>query len=128
MAQCCLLAAYYKRRSNLILLADAGLPEENRELYLALDESCRYLSFCGVPAAVLGERASRLPLERICGLYDRFEDLTEALLPGLSGLTVSLTESGLRLCARLEGEPPAGDWRESEGLWYLDLAGAEASV
>ena len=128
MAQCCLLAAYYKRRSNLILLADAGLPEENRELYLALDESCRYLSFCGVPAAVLGERSSRLPLERICGLYDRFEDLTEALLPGLRGLTVSLTESGLRLCARLEGEPPAGDWRESEGLWYLDLSGAEASV
>ena len=39
----CVLNAYSKRKTNLMLLSEDSLPESNRELFLALAESCRFL-------------------------------------------------------------------------------------
>ena len=51
--------AYVKQRSNLTLLAARDGLADNRELWLALEESVRYLKYCGVNAAVIGSADTR---------------------------------------------------------------------
>jgi len=127
LGKCCLLNAYSKRKSNLLLLSDETLPHPNRELFLALQESARALKGCGVEAAAVGEEYSALPLEAIHALYDAFETVLETWLSELRRMTVSLTEDGVRLA--VEGEklselPPLAliaERRESEDYTFLTL-------
>ncbi len=127
LGKCCLLNAYSKRKSNLLLLSDETLPRPNRELFLALQESCRALKGCGVEAAAVGEEYSALPIEAIHALYDAFDAVLEAWLPALRRMTVSLTENGVRLAVEglsLPALPPLGlyaERRESEDNTFLTL-------
>ena len=99
LAVCCVYNAYSKRRSSLLLLSEEKLPLRNRELFLSLQESARYLSCCGIDAAAVGESWSEFSLGTICDLYDSFEAVIEAYLPVLKRLTVSITDSGIRIAA-----------------------------
>ena len=127
LGKCCLLNAYSKRKSNLLLLSGETLPRPNRELFLALQESARALRGCGVEAAAVGEEYSSLPLEAVHALYDAFETVLETWLPALRRMTVSLMEDGVRLA--VEGAPlpelPAlglqAERRESEDYTFLSL-------
>ena len=127
LGKCCLLNAYSKRKSNLLLLSEETLPRPNRELFLALQESARALKGCGVEAAALGEEYSALPLAAIHALYDAFETVLETWLPDLRQMTVSLMEDGVRLAVegeRLPELPPLGlnaERRESEEYTFLTL-------
>ncbi len=127
LASCCVLNAYSKRKSNLLLLAGETLPKRNRELFLALQESASYLKYCGVEAAALGEEYSALPLSAVHELYDTFEAVLEAWLPHMKRMTVSLTEDGLRLAAETEGEPPLPETplpverRREDGCTFLRI-------
>lgn len=127
LGKCCLLNAYSKRKSNLLLLSGETLPRPNRELFLALQESARALRGCGVEAAAVGEEFSSLPLEVIHALYDAFETVLETWLPTLRRMTVSLMEDGVRLAAEgatLPDLPPLGlpaERRESEDYTFLTL-------
>ena len=127
LARCCVLNAYCKRKSNLLLLSEESLPKPNRELFLALQESARFLKCCGIDAAAMGEEYSALPLETVHALYDSFETLIEAFLPYLKRMTVSLLPGGVRL-AMEAGENPGlpetelpVDWRESDGCTFLTI-------
>ena len=106
LGECCVLNAWCKRKSNLLLLEETQLPTQNRELFLALQESTRYLKYCGVEAAAVGEEMSNLPLSDIHDLYDSFETIIEAWLPYLRRMTVSLQGDGIRLAADTDGTPP----------------------
>ena len=97
LGECCVLNAWCKRKSNLLLLDEAALPERHRELFLALQESARFLKCCGVEAAAVGEETTDLPLADIHELYDTFEAVIEAWLPVMQRMTVSLLEDGIRL-------------------------------
>ena len=97
----CVLNAYSKRKSNLLLLSGEGLPRRNRELFLALQESARFLRCCGVEAAAIGEEYAAFPLSDIHDLYDAFEAVIEAVLPCLRRMTVSLTADGFRLAMEI---------------------------
>ncbi len=97
LGECCVLNAWCKRKSNLLLLDETALPKWNRELFLALQESARFLKCCGVEAAAVGEETSGLPLREIHALYDTFETVVEAWLPSLRRMTVSLLEDGIRM-------------------------------
>ena len=97
LGECCVLNAWCKRKSNLLLLDEAALPERHRELFLALQESARFLKCCGVEAAAVGEETTDLPLADIHELFDTFEAVIEAWLPVMQRMTVSLLEDGIRL-------------------------------
>ena len=89
--------AWCKRKSNLLLLDEAALPERHRELFLALQESARFLKCCGVEAAAVGEETTDLPLADIHELYATFEAVSAAWPPVMQRMTVSLLEDGIRL-------------------------------
>ncbi len=99
LGECCVLNAWCKRKSNLLLLDESVLPKQNRELFLALQESARFLKCCGVEAAAVGEELADFPLSDIHELYDTFEAVIEAWLPSMSRMTVSLLDDGIRLAA-----------------------------
>jgi hypothetical protein len=127
LARCCVLNAYCKRKSNLLLLSEESLPMPNRELFLALQESARFLKCCGIDAAAMGEEYSALPLETVHALYDSFETLIEAFLPFLRRMTVSLLPAGVRLAMEASETPDLPetelpvDCRESDGCTFLTI-------
>ena len=106
LAECCVLNAWCKRKSNLLLLDEGTLPKRNRELFLALQESARFLKCCDVEAAAVGEETADFPLADIHDLYDSFESIIEAWLPFLRRMTVSLLEDGIRLAVDTVQELP----------------------
>ena len=127
LAVCCVLNAYCKRKSNLMLLSEESLPRANRELFLALQESARFLKCCGIDAAASGEEYSELPLETVHALYDSFETLIEAFLPYMHRMTVSLSPLGVRLAAEADSIPAmpetvlSVEQSESDGCFFLTI-------
>lgn len=101
LGEACVLNAYSKRKSNLLLISQDNLPKSNRELYLALQETARFLKCCGIEAAAVGEEFTDFPLSYVHELYDDFETLIEAWLPYLKRFTVSLTDQGIRVATEL---------------------------
>lgn len=127
LAECCVLNAYCKRKSNLMLLSEENLTHPNRELFLALQESARFLKCCGIDAAATGEEYSDLPLDTVHALYDSFEALIEAFLPYMHRMTVSLSPLGVRLAIEADQSPampktvlPAA-CSESDGCFFLTI-------
>ena len=106
LGRVCVLNAWSKRKSNLLLLSEDALPKRSRELFLALQESARFLSCCGVEAAAVGEEYTDFPLPLVHRLYDTFETVVEAWLPFLRRMTVSLTPEGLRMAVEAGKTPP----------------------
>ena len=100
----CVLNAYSKRKTNLLLLSEENLPESNRELFLALAETCRFLKCLGIDAAAVGEEYSKLSLAVINDLYDTFETVVETYLSKLSRMTVSVLPDGIRIAMETEKE------------------------
>ncbi|MBQ3706639.1 MAG: hypothetical protein II889_01905 [Clostridia bacterium] len=127
MGECCVLNAYCKRKSNLLLLSEGGLAQPNRELFLALQETAKFLKCCGIEAAATGEEYSDLPLDSIHALYDCFETVIEAVLPVLCRMTVSLAVGGIRLAMETKRAPqlPRTELpvtcKESDGCWFLTI-------
>lgn len=127
LGTCCVLNAWSKRKSNLLLLSEGTLPTPNRELFLALQESARSLRCCGVEAEAVGEEFSALPLPAVHALYDAFEAALEAWLPALRRMTVSLAQDGVRVAAqgeRLPALPELGlpsELREADGCTFLTI-------
>ncbi|MBR4703589.1 MAG: hypothetical protein IKO91_07070 [Oscillospiraceae bacterium] len=97
MKTVCLLAAYIKRYANLTLLAADQPALELRELFLALQESLRYVREAGIPADEAFSGEMRANSQRLIAAYALFETLLEASFPSLRGLQVRLDESVLKL-------------------------------
>ena len=127
LAECCVLNAYCKRKSNLMLLSPESLSRPNRELFLAMQESARFLKCCGIDAAATGEEYAAFPLAQIHALYDSFETLIEAFLPYLHRMTASLAPDGIRLAMEAERSPELPktvlpvECRESDGCIFLSI-------
>ena len=127
LGECCVLNAWCKRKSNLLLLDETTLPEKNRELFLALQESARFLKCCGVEAAAVGEETTDFPLSDIHELYDTFETVIESWLHALRRLTVSLTGTGIRMAVETDREMLLPETvlpveaRSSEGTVFLTV-------
>ena len=127
LAECCVLNAYCKRKSNLLLLAEENLPHPNRELFLALQESARFLKCCSIDAAATGEEYSDLSLPQVIRLYDAFETLIEAFLPYMRRMTVSLVADGVRIAMEAGKSPAIPDVElpvectESDGCFFLTI-------
>lgn len=136
LARVCVLNAWSKRKSNLLLLSEDSLPKNNRELFLALQESARFLSCCGIEAAAIGKEYTDFPMALVHELYDSFETLLEVYLPFLKRMTVSITGDGLRMALEASEDPTLPpialpvERRQEEGTTYLTIrkkTGGEAA-
>ena len=127
LAACCVLNAYCKRKSNLMLLSEENLPKPNRELFLSLKESASYLKCCGIDAAAMGEEYSEMPIDSVHALYDSFETLIEAFLPYMHRMTVSLSGNGIRIAMEADQSPGLPitvlpiECSESDGCFFLTI-------
>lgn len=127
LGKVCVYNAYSKRKTNLLLLSEETLPKNNRELYLALAESCRFLKCYGIEAAAVGEEYSGLPLNVINDLYDTFEAIIETYLDSVSRMTVSVLPDGVRIAmeAKTGADLPETllpiKRQESDGLLYFTI-------
>lgn len=104
LARVLLLNAYVKRKTNFVLLASERDTVSAEELYLALEESARFLTLCGVNASAEQKAGRAFSHQEAAALYDSFEALAEALLDRTADLMISLSDDALRLMA--EGPPP----------------------
>ena len=127
LGKACVFNAYSKRKTNLLLLSEETLPESNRELYLALAESCRFLKCCGIEAAAVGEEYSSLPLKVINDLYDTFETVIETYLESVTHMTVSIMPKGVRIAMETSREHKLPvtvlpvKCKESDGLLFFTI-------
>ena len=109
------------------MLSEDNLPPNNRELFLALAETCRFLKCCGIDAAAVGEEYSSLPLEAVNQLYDTFETVTETYLESAARMTVSILPDGVRIAMEASNEQILPETvlpvkcQESDGLLYFTI-------
>lgn len=134
LGKVCVLNAYCKRKTNLLLLSEESLPKSNRELFLALSETARFLKCCGVEAAAIGEEYSELPLPDIHALYDTFETVIETYFPVAKTMTFSLKPDGIRIAMEAESTPELPEMQlpvnceESDGILFFTIRRKEGGV
>ena len=109
----CVLNAYVKRRSNLLLFARQNGLLHSGELWRALAESLEYVQLCGVHAQGFTGGEGMLGVEQALLAYDLFEGVVEETLPGTRDLLVYLSVTEEQLILRVErsgsGAAFAGD-------------------
>lgn len=106
MKYACVLNAYIKRRSNLLLLSRQSREIPSDELCRALSESLEYVRLCGLMAYAEYGGQGVFPCEVLLLAYEVFEAALEAALPGADTVLVDLkcADSGLKL--RMELNAP----------------------
>lgn len=111
----CVLNAYVKRRSNLMLIAEKESAVHAAELSHCIRESTDCLRAYGALCSFQDDAQGKLPAEKAALAYDFFEAAVEAALPGISSLMVHLTVQDGALTLRLSMEDVSAqlpsDWR-----------------
>ena len=135
IAGVCVLNAYVKRKTNLLLLAAEKDSLSIEELSLALQESANYLTLAGLQTMISVTEETILPAQQVVRLYDAFERLAEQLLGKASSLMVSWTGCGLRLASKTDQLPSQDEialpvsFLQDEDILYIDIqAGKGAAV
>ncbi|MBQ8080883.1 MAG: hypothetical protein IJ240_03185 [Clostridia bacterium] len=130
----CVLNAYVKRATNLMLLAAEADTVESRELLLALQESARYLTYYGIKAEAMGDTAQPIRADMLFPFYKTFEELIEKLLSDITYLTATFSEDGIRLALDLKALPslpkttlPVSAFLDDD-LVYLTVSGGEGGA
>lgn len=89
----CLLSAYIKRRSNLLLLSEHEATARVRELSLALKETLNYLSLFGVECNINASDEGVADIASLIDVYSRFEKDMEELAEHMSLLYLKLSQT-----------------------------------
>lgn len=127
IALVCVLNAYVKRKTNLLLLAAANDVLNKNELFLALQESADYLTLAGLQTTVQKPEEKQVSSDVILALYDAFEAIAEQLQGKAPSLMVSWYKDGLRLAAETGNEPEISRIalpvriRRSEDVLFMDI-------
>ena len=127
LGMACVLCAYVKRSSNLMLLAEREERADAKELALCLRESLDYLSACGVLCSLTEEGEGRIPLDGIRNAYAFFEETIESVLPDLSALVVNLSveRETITLRLMLDGPERVPEAEEIDGTFYRSFTAKE---
>ena len=105
LAKALVLFAYVKRKTNFVLSSEERDTVGAEELYLALDESARYLSLGGVKASVALSASRDFSNEEASSLYDTFELIAESLYGKAEWLMTTLIDSGIRIMTGADAQP-----------------------
>lgn len=121
LGKACVLNAYIKRRSNLMLLSEKETMADVTELSLCIRESMEYLAACGVLCSYQQDGTGSLRLGLACRAYDWFEMAIEPALPELHALLVRLSmEKGIwSLRMVMDGPTSIPGAVEQDGTLYL---------
>lgn len=95
------IGTYIKRRSNLIFASSQRRTVAAEELRLCLNESVSNLRLYGVSCQANLELAGQLQQETAYAVYDLFEAVVEAALPGLSSLLFYAGEQDQLISVRI---------------------------
>ena len=131
LARVLFLFAYVKRRMNFVLTASERETVSAEELHLALEESLRFLTKCGIDASAERKTGRRFTYREAVALYDSFQLLAESLLDNARALFVSLSDDALRLMAEcpppeaLPETPAAVEAEYEGGQLYLTVRAGE---
>lgn len=90
MKYVCVLNAYVKRYSNMLLLSHQNKQINSGELYLSIKESLEYLEIYGVKAHVEYVGESLFDSEKILIAYKVYEMALEAGIPGANAIFINL--------------------------------------
>ena len=127
IALVCVLNAYVKRKTNLLLLAAENKMLNAQELTLSLEESANYLTIAGLPATVQSSEDGLYPAEQILSVYDAFEMLSEQLIGKASSMMVSWEGMHLLLAVPTEYLPDTEgislpvECHTEEDILYMDI-------
>ena len=88
----CIIGAYIKRKSNLILLSAKNETISLNELYLAYKESLDYLAKAGVNYQINTVSNAFMPSGLLLYAYDEFEMLLERKMPAVSDININIVE------------------------------------
>lgn len=105
----CLLCAYMKRKSNLLLLGEHNERVSVRELSLCLQESCNALALFGVQCNLNPSDDGEAPIETLIELYAAFEAKIEAQMPDLEALYIKVSQTPAEVIVHLVMQPEAGE-------------------
>lgn len=111
----CVLNAYVKRRSNLMLIAEKESLVQVEELGYCIRESAECLNAYGALCSFQHDTRGHISAERAAIAYDFFEAAVEAALPDMTSLLIHLTASDGGLTLRLQMEDVSSclspDWQ-----------------
>lgn len=125
MGRVLILGTYIKRYANLSLIAADRDVLDARELHLAVSELLARVADYGVPVLVAPPEGGAIPSLAAKRVFRRLEELIEAALPSLTGVTARVTGSGLRIT--LEGAELPG-FEAEDGTTYARLSLEEEAM
>ncbi len=102
LSQICVISAYIKRRSNLLLLGEESNTTSSSELDLCLRESLDNLELAGVLCITNSSCSDYIRAENAVAVYDLFEKITENFIGYLNSLFVSLACNNSVIKLRLQ--------------------------
>ena len=106
MKYACILNAYVKRYSNLLLIARQNAYIDSGELWLALSETLNYVKLYGVKAYGICQGKASLPGDQLLIIYELFESILESAIPGSDVFLVNLDILEAVLSLRITIETP----------------------
>ena len=128
IAEVCVLNAYVKRKTNLLLMAEENETLNLNDLFLALKESADYLTLADLHTSVVTPMEKEYPSKVIIDFYDSFEIIAEQLLGKVSSMMISWNKEELRLAAEteflpdVERIPMAVHFMRSDNVLYMDIS------
>ena len=128
MKYACILNAYVKRRSNLLLLQDQNNKIDGGELCLAISESMEYLRLYGADTHAEFCAQGSVSGEKLLAAYAVFEAALEAALPDVDAVIVALMISEGTLTLRMELNAPSCLLSREEAEKALGLPQATVRV
>jgi hypothetical protein len=90
LAKICVISAYIKRRSNLLLLSEENKIISSSELEFCLRESLDNIRLLGVHSSLKSKCSGNLNVENAVAVYDLFEKTAELFIDDINALMVSL--------------------------------------
>lgn len=99
LSKVCVVSAFVKRQSNLMILAEQNKEISLNELAFCFTESVHYINNLGISAFFSFDGSENISLSVALKIYEVFEDVIEKCWDNASGILVSLSsaESGLQL-------------------------------
>ncbi|MGN0533756.1 MAG: histidine kinase N-terminal 7TM domain-containing protein [Eubacterium sp.] len=102
ISKMCVVAAYVKRRSNLVLLSEAQKQLPAKELELSLRESADNLCLCGFYCSLNSKCAGNVDFEILVTAYDFFENIVEQVIDQPEAMLINLDAKNESLRLRLQ--------------------------
>lgn len=113
------MVAYIKRRGNIELLCGESSDVPAAEVAMAVRESVRYLRLLGVDVEVTAACRGDIPGGAAVAVYEYFEQVIEAALPGLGAASVFVLAGGGSASLRILLDVELADSLE---VWLRDWA------